>query len=143
MNLKLLRAKIELKIHEIEDKLLDFSSKASLSSSLTLSNFQENNGSNSEAAKAQLTLSIPCMMEGKALMRKHSSATEIYPKKRNIRVYKNTTLRFNPSVFKREVFRSSLAGVKEEIRNFEAKLKNLMKGKHLDRPLFRIFKNQR
>ena len=74
VNLKLLRAKIELKIHEIEDKLLDFSSKASLSSSLTLSNFQENNGSNLKPRKHNSHYQYPCMMEGKALMRKHSNS---------------------------------------------------------------------
>ena len=65
VDLRLVKAKLELNIHEIEDKLLALESRVSLSSSLTLSNTQENNGPNSDAARAQLTLSIPLYDGGK------------------------------------------------------------------------------
>ena len=48
INIRLITAKLELNIHEIEDKL-DLEARASLSSSFTLSNTQENNGPNSDA----------------------------------------------------------------------------------------------
>ena len=140
IDLRLITAKLELNIHEIEEKLLDLEARASLSSSLTLSNTQENNGSNSDAARAQLTLSIPLYDGGKTSDDRAFKLQQQSIRKREILEFTKSqasdlTLQFS----KEQVFESSLVGVQEEIKNFEARIEEFNERQELGQTSFPEF----
>lgn len=140
VDLRLIKAKLELNIHEIEDKLLDLEARTSLSSSLTLSNTQENNGQDSDAARAQLTLSIPLYDGGRTSDDKAFKLRQQSIRKREILEFTKSqasdlALQFS----KEQVFKSSLAGVKEEINNFEARIEEFNERQELGQTSFPEF----
>ena len=94
---------------------------------LTLSNTQENNGSNSDAARAQLSLSIPLYDGGKTSDNRAFKLRQQSIRKKEILEFTKSqasdlTLQFS----KEQVFESSLVGVQEEIKTLRRELKNSM-----------------
>ena len=140
VDLRLVKAKLELNIHEIEDKLLALESRVSLSSSLTLSNTQENNGPNSDAARAQLTLSIPLYDGGKTSDDRAFKLQQQSIRKREILEFTKSQVSDLALQFSKEqVFKSSLAGVNEEIKNFEARIEEFNQRQELGQTSFPEF----
>ena len=140
VDLRLVKAKLELNIHEIEDKLLALESRVSLSSSLTLSNTQENNGPNSDAARAQLTLSIPLYDGGKTSDDRAFKIQQQSIRKREILEFTKSQVSDLALQFSKEqVFKSSLAGVNEEIKNFEARIEEFNQRQELGQTSFPEF----
>ena len=140
VNLRLIKAKLELNINEIEGKLLELEARASLSSSFTLSNTKENNGSNSDAARAQLTLSMPLYDGGKTSDNKAFNLRQQSIRKREIlEVTESQASDLALQFSKERVFKSSLAGVQEEIKNFEARIEEFNERQELGQTSFPEF----
>ena len=115
-------------------------SRVSLSSSLTLSNTQENNGPNSDAARAQLTLSIPLYDGGKTSDDRAFKLQQQSIRKREILEFTKSQVSDLALQFSKEqVFKSSLAGVNEEIKNFEARIEEFNQRQELGQTSFPEF----